>query len=213
MNLTVRMMDLLKNYFNNMAYLQESDLENLILEDIDPSFSTWITSVIAMVQSYIDQYCETTFENAAAATKYFDGSGSNEIYVGDIQSVSEILIFDTTGAQIQSLSNSDYSLYPYNESVKSIIKLSPGGSYRPFPGWAHAVKVTGVWGYATVPGAIKLAAIKLAAQIINQGLKGGKVSQENLGSYTVSYEKVDETVDVLGIREILNQYRKINLGI
>jgi hypothetical protein len=75
----------------------------------------------------------------------------------------------------------------------------------------RAVSITGVWGYASAPSPIKYAAAQLAAKIINEGLRGGQVGSENLGSYSIDYKEVDEYIESLGIKEILNQYRVISL--
>lgn len=204
---------LLKNYFNPMAYIVESDLENFILHDIDPSFSTWITSVIAMVEDYIDKYCGTDFTNATSEDRYFDGSGSRELYVGPLQSVSSLQILDVNGnVEITLTATTDYHLYPLNETIKERIVLAQGGQYQAFPARIRAVKVTGVFGYDAAPEPVKLAAIQLAAKIINEGLRGGQVSAETLGSYHIDYREVEEATESLGIKEILNQYRVLSLG-
>lgn len=195
-----------------MAYLTEGDLENYILQDIDASFSTWISSVISQVEEYVNNYCGTDFENSGSVSKYFDGLGGDVLNIGDFQSTSEVLILNTDGSTNATLTkDTDYYEIPYNESVKNALKLSPSGQYVVWPDWTRAVKVTGVFGYSSVPQAVKLAAIKLAVKIINDGLRGGQVSAESLGSYRIDYKDIDEKINSLGIKEILNQYRVIIL--
>ena len=194
------------------AYLTEGDLENFILQDIDSSFSTWIASVIAQVKEYIDNYCGTDFSNSTAASRYFNGDGGDILNVGDFQSISELLLLDLDGKTMATLvENTDFFTLPYNETVKNQIQLATGGQYVLWPNWPRAVKITGIFGCATVPGPVKLAAIKLAAKIINEGLRGGQVSGESLGSYRIDYKATDESIESLGIKEILNQYRVITL--
>lgn len=194
-------------------YITESDLENFILQDIDPSFSTWITSVISMVEAYVDQYCGTSFANAVSTTRYFDGSGIDELLIGPVQSVSSLKILDVNGNTEATLTAStDYYLYPLNETIKDRIKLSLGGQYQAFPGRTRSIEVTGIFGHSAVPGPVKLAAIQLAAKVINTGLRGGQVSSETLGSYRIDYREVDENAESLGIKETLNLYRVMNLG-
>jgi len=196
-----------------MAYLTEGDLENYLVQDIDNTFSAWIATVIGMVEAYVDQYCGTDFENSGSTDKYFDGSGTKELVVGELQSVSALTVLDINGTALQSLTEgTDYYLYPLNETIKNKVVLSDGGALAAFPDRIRAVKVTGVFGHSTVPAPIKLAAARLAAHIVNEGLKGGRVSSETLGSYTISYQKIDEDSDVLGIKTILNMYREIRLA-
>jgi len=195
-----------------MAYLTEGDLENFLLQDIDSSFSTFISNVITWVEDYITQYCGTDFENSASSAKYFDGNGTEDLYVGEYQSLSEVLVLASDRNTLATLvANTDYWKYPYNESVYDTIRLVKGGQYSLWPMRARAAKVTGVWGRASVPNPVKLAAIKLAAKIINEGLRGGEVTSETLGSYTINYKQIDESAESLGIKEILNQYRAIIL--
>lgn len=194
-------------------YLTESDLENFILQDIDPSFSTWITSVISMVEAYVDQYCGTTFANSTAETRYFDGSGNNELPIGPCQSLTSVQLLNIDGNVLATLTaTTDYYLYPLNDTIKNKLVLAPAGQYQAFPEQARGVKIAGTWGYSAVPAPVKFCAIQLAAQIINTGLRGGQVSSETLGSYRIDYREVDETMESLGIKETLNLYRVMNFG-
>jgi hypothetical protein len=195
-----------------MAYLTEGDLENYILQDIDSSYSTWITSVISQVTAYINNYCGINFENSASSNRYFDGDGFADLKIDDYQLTSEIKILDTDGSTIATLvKDTDYYEYPYNDTIKNIIRLSASGQQEVFPDRPRSVKVTGIFGYASAPDDIKLAAIKLAAKVINEGLRGGAVDSESLGSYKIDYKDLDEYKDSLGIKEILNQYRSLSL--
>lgn len=198
-----------------MAYLTEADLENFILQDIDSSFSAQIVEIITWVEDYINNYCGIDFENSTAETKYFDGSGNEDLFIGEFQTglLTEVLILDSDGNTLATLvKDTDYWEYPYdNASMKNTLRLIPGSQYTHWPLRNHSAKVTGKFGRSTVPKAIKLAAIKLAAKIINEGLRGGQVAGESLGAYSVTYEKIDESAESLGIKEILNQYREVRL--
>lgn len=193
-------------------YFTESELENFIIQDIDNSLSAWITTIIGQVEAYIEKYTGIDFENAASADRYFDGYGDDVLHIGDFQSLTAVTILNTDGSVMETLTvDTDYVTYPYNESVKNALLLIPGGKRSAWPTWRRAIKVTGTFGHANPPADVKLAAIKLAAEIINEGLKGGKVASESLGSYSVSYEKVEEKAKAMGIVNILDQYRPITL--
>lgn len=195
-----------------MSYITESDLENFIIQDIDSSYSAWIASVIAYIEDYIEQYTGLVFDNSASATQYFDGIGGDILTIGEYQSLTSVQTLDSSGNVMETLvDGTDYVGYPYNDATKNSLKLLTGGQRSCWPEWDRSVKITGVFGYTTVPGPVKVAAVKLAAKVINEGLKGGQVSQESLGSYSVTYRELDESVDSLGIKEILNQYRRMTL--
>lgn len=196
-------------------YITESDLENFILEDIDSSYSAWINTIIASVEAYIDQYCGTNFAaNNNSADRYFDGSGAEDLYIGPVQSISAVKILDSFGNVLSTLNASDYYLYPLqpvNTGEYDRLRLNGAGQYGIFPDGARTVQVTGVWGYSAVPAPVKMAGVQMAAKLINEGLRGGQVSSETLGSYSVAYRQVDEVSESMGIKDILNQYRVMTL--
>ena len=49
----------------------------------------------------------------------------------------------------------------------------------------------------------------LVGKIIKEGMKGGPSSAESLGDFRIAYQKIDEAADSLGVKNILDQYRKI----
>lgn len=197
-----------------MAYITEGDLENHILHDIDAGFSAWISTVIGMVESYIEQYTGIDFENDTAGTRYFDGSGEDIQVIGDFRTgtLTSVQILNSDGQVEATLTlNTDFVYYPYNETTPNALKLLSGGQYGSWPARARSVAITGKFGYSSPPAAVKIAAVKLAAKMINEGLKGGEVKAETLGSYSVTYKDLDESAVSLGIKEILNQYRVMSV--
>jgi hypothetical protein len=195
-----------------MAYITEGDLEKFILQDIDATFSTWITSVIEIVEDYIDNYCGTNFKDQGSQTKYYNGSGTEELIIDNFQTITSVQILDSNGTVIENLTeNSDYWASPYNSGIQNKLVLTGANLTSVWPDRHHSVKVVGTFGYDSVPTPVKLAGIQLCAKIINEGLRGGQVKSENLGSYRVEYKEINETMESLGIKEILNQYRELRL--
>lgn len=195
-----------------MAYITESDLENHILQDIDSTYSTWISTIIGFVEDYIDKYCGTNFSTLGSVTRYYDGSGVGELSIDNLTAITSVQILNNNGDVESNLTeNTDYWLYPLNETVKNKLVLTGTNLSSSFPDRPRAVKITGTFGYTTVPSPVKFAGIQLAAKIINEGLRGGQVKSESLGSYNISYKDIDEKVESMGIKEILNQYRESRL--
>lgn len=193
-------------------YITEGDLEKYILQDIDSSYTDWINTIIGYVGAYIDQYCDTTYVGTGNdSDRYYDGSGSDSLIIDNFTSITSISILDNSGNVIQSIPSGGWFTAPYNGSVFNTIILNGSAGYSEFPEGSRTVKVTGKFGYTTVPEPIKFAAIQLATKIINEGLRGGQVASENLGSYSVSYQKVDEVADSMAIKDILNKYRRIGM--
>ena len=195
-------------------YLTEGMLENLITQDIDSSFSGWIDSVIEMVEGYIDDYTGQEYSTGAVTeTRYYDGSGSDVLFIDSFSAITAVKILDSSGNVERTLNSTDYYSYPLNLSAgQDTIQLSPGGELSSFPNRVRSVQVEGTFGYATVPPAVKLAAAQMAAKIINEGLRGGQPGSESLGSYSINYRMVDETAETLGIKDILNMYRRLEVA-
>lgn len=192
-------------------YITEGDVENFLLQDIDGSYSDFVSTVISAVGDYIDRYCGTSFSNSSSADKYYDTFGTDELVIDPVQSISALTILDAQGNTEMTLTeNTDYWLYPLNETIKSRIVLA-GGKLAVFPERTRAVKITTVSGYATVPGPIKVAALKLVAKILEKGLKGGEASAESLGEYSIDYKEVDEVSESMQIKNVLDMYREIRI--
>ncbi len=193
-------------------YITEGDLEKFILQDIDATYSPWIDTIIGFVEAYIDKYCDTTYSGTGIASdRFYDGSDSDVLIIDNYTEISAVQFLDDFGNVIHTVPSNGWNTAPYNGSVYNQIQLNGNAGYAYFPAGNRTVKVTGKFGYTDVPPPVKYAGIQLATKIINEGLRGGQVSSENLGSYSVSYQKVDEVADSMGIKDILNMYRRVGM--
>lgn len=193
-------------------YITEGDLEKFILQDIDSTFSTWITTIIGFVEDYIDKYCDTDYSGSGSDTdRYYDGNGTESLIIDDVTDVTAVYFLDGHGNVIHTVPTNGWYKAPYNASVYNRLELNNNAEYSVFPEGTRSVKVTGMFGHSTVPAPVKYAGIQLCAKIINEGLRGGQVSSENLGSYSISYRQVDEAAESMGVKDILNMYRRVGM--
>jgi hypothetical protein len=123
----------------------------------------------------IDQYCNRYFYSTSAGeVRYYKANDGFTCWIDDAQSISELktsstdpLIFDTTW------STDDYQLLPANRwangSYYPITGLTATDNYL-FPVWADIalVKVTGQFGWASVPEPVKFAAIIQASRLFKR---------------------------------------------
>lgn len=119
-----------------------------------------LAGMIEQASDFIDKFCRRSF-GSTTATKYFDGAGKT-LYIKELLSVTSLkLDIDGDGVFETTLSESDYILYPLNETPKTHIKLSPNSSYSDFAsGIERGVEIAGSWGYSSsTPSPIKRAAI------------------------------------------------------
>lgn len=199
-----------------MAYTNKGNVQRFLNVDIASTFDTQIDNWVAVVAKWIDRYCKKTFE-AAEDTRYYDGNGDNVLFIDDFVAgtIQHVKILDTDGSEVSSLTEghgNDYLAYPRNETTQNELRMVPGASYTSFPRRTSSVEVKADFGYsAAVPADVELVATKLVAQIVKEGLKGGKVSSIQLGDYQANFFKVDEAADALGIYNVLDTYRDIEL--
>jgi len=199
-------------------YCSKTDIENYLLTTIDSSFNTPISSWIASVSKWIDNYTGRTFEEVNEVKKY-DGNGKESLNVDDLISVDKIWFVanDATGDNMTiELASTDYYLYrdssanangkPYNRIV-----LNPNGNNREFPGWAiQNVWIKGNWGYsAIVPDDIKMVAVKLVSALVRQGKDSGDIKSFSEGDLSITYNDFQKTLDSdLSVKGILDWYKK-----
>ena len=123
----------------------------------------------------IDQYCNRYFYSGSAGEiRYYKANDGFTCWIDDAISVSELktsstdpLIYDTTWAA------EDYQLLPANRIANGayypITGLSATDNYL-FPVWADIalVKVTGQFGWSSVPDSIKFATIIQASRLFKR---------------------------------------------
>lgn len=123
----------------------------------------------------IDQYCNRYFYSSSAGeVRYYKANDGFTCWIDDAQSISELktsstdpLIFDTTWDA------ADYQLLPANRWANGayypITGITATDNYL-FPVWADIalVKVTGQFGWASVPEPIKFACIIQASRLFKR---------------------------------------------
>lgn len=162
----------------------------------------------------IDQYCNRFFYSGSVGeVRYFKANDGFTCWIDDAQSISEVktsatdpVIYDTTWTV------DDYQLLPNN-------RLS-NGAYYPitsiiatdnllFPVWADIalVKVTGQWGWESVPDSIKFATIIQASRLF-------KRLESPLGVAGVSdigIMRVGSNIDG-DVAQLINPFRLLRTG-
>jgi len=198
-----------------MAYTTEQKVKNYLgISSLpDPLTSAALEDFINAVDAFIDNYCNRTFESSDTS-KYYDGSGSSELLIDDLISLTKIEILDDDGNVNETIDSSDeYWLYPENKTPKNRIVLNADNApIAVFPKGNQNIKITGTFGYqSSVPDDIVLAATKLVAGIIEEKyIKDvGSIKSEKLGEYSVTIQDIKETGRNLGVFDILDRYRDI----
>jgi hypothetical protein len=143
-----------------------------ITDNVD---DTLIEQSINSASRMIDQYCNRYFYSGSVGEiRYYKANDGFTCWIDDAISVTELktsstdpLIYDTTWAA------EDYQLLPANRIANGayypITGLSATDNYL-FPVWADIalVKVTGQFGWSSVPDSIKFATIIQASRLFKR---------------------------------------------
>ena len=195
-------------------YTTKSRIQNYLMITIADSFDDQINEWIDAADTYIDNYCNRTFEQESATSKLYDGSGTSELLIDDLLTLTKIETLDEDNDVDETLdSTDDYWLYPANETPKNRIKINTANaSIAVFPKGHQNIKITGTFGQSTsVPEDIRLVATKLVAGIISERNLdiAGEIKSEKLGEYSITLQDIEKQANHLGINQILDRYRLI----
>lgn len=173
-----------------------------------------IESSITSASRMIDQYCNRYFYSTSSAeVRYFKANDGFVCWIDDAQSISEIktsstdpLIFDTTWQ------DGDFQVMPANRWANGgyypITAITATDNYL-FPVWADIalVKVTGQFGWSSVPDSIKFATIIQASRLF-------KRLESPLGVAGVSdlgIMRVGSNIDG-DVAQLINPFRLLRTG-
>ena len=174
------------------------------LDITEEQYDDLIQAQIIAVKTLIDNHTERQFDSVAEV-RYFDGT-PEPLFIDDLVSVTSILLDeDGDGTYEATMATTDYILYPLNKSPKTRIELSNESDYGGFAsGIKQGVKITGTWGYSTVPGTINQTSI---IQVSRWFKRRESAYQDVTGSPELGQVVVYKALDP-EVKLILEQYRK-----
>ena len=128
----------------------------------------------------IDRYTNRkpgAFYVSADVTRYFDGSGGTELWIGELAAAPTTVQVAETGVltTLTTWASTDYLLHPYNalddgEPYRRLDIDVANGTKTCWYAFPKAVKIVGKFGYsATVPDDVKQAAIIQAVRWFKRG--------------------------------------------
>ena len=156
----------------------------------DSTDDTPLQSVLDAADQLINNYVDTKvgFGVTSSQTRYYTANRSDFVLTDPIVTVSALATdVNGTGTYTQTWSASDYVLAPRNAALDSRpyteIDVSPfnGGTLN-FPTGYLEVKVTGTFGWPSVPAAVKQAALIQAGAIwSSRTAPFGVIGSQDLG--------------------------------
>jgi hypothetical protein len=197
---------------NGYATLSDVKAAARITDTVDDSL---IELSIEAASREIDGYCQRYFYNAGTATRFFAPEDAFITLTDDVISVSEVVTADDADVFATVWTSDDYQLEPVNGLVSGLAhpftQLRAVGDFL-FPSWVSitgrtaTVKVTGVWGWAAVPTAVRQSCILLAMrQFKRYDSPLGVAGFGDLGAIRVG--RVDPDVEAL-----LMPFKKVSIA-
>lgn len=119
-----------------------------------------IESIIETVSRFIDGECSRHFyKNTVDEIRYYTANDSTYCRVDDLVSVTTLETDEGNRDYPNTWSADDFDLWPYNAALDGRpyvqIVTTPGSDYYFWAGLIKGVKVTGVFGYPSIPAQIK----------------------------------------------------------
>lgn len=155
---------------NGYATLADVKAALKITDNMDDSL---LEIAVESASRLIDGYTGRYFYNAGTATRNYAANDSYTVTIDDLQSLSELATTDEVGNDYTTWTANDYQLEPLNGLSNGLTQ--PYTSIRavkqyvfPFLADRALVKVTGVWGWASIPTAVKQATILQASRIFKR---------------------------------------------
>lgn len=156
-----------------------------------------IEMLIESSSRFIDGECVRHFyKSSADETRYYTATDSSYIRTDDLVSVTTLSTDEGLRTYPNTWAVTDFDLWPYNASTDGRpyvqIVVSPGGAYWFPAGTAKGVKVTGIFGYPSVPTQIKDAClmITLSAYKRRHGENLSSVSTVTAGGVIITPQDV-----------------------
>lgn len=146
------------------ALVNEIAGDTVVITDVtDPVDDNQLESIIEAVSRKIDEECGRFFYVTASQDRYYTPEFSNELTGLDIVTITAI-VADEDGDRVyeRTWASTDYDLTPFNAATDgkpyTSIELTPRGNYT-FPRISKGVKLTGTFGYPSVPKQIQEACL------------------------------------------------------
>lgn len=155
---------------NGYATLAQVKSSLRITDSIDDSL---IELAIESASRAIDGFANRYFYNAGTGTKSFVAFDDDVVYIEDLQTLTTLETRWAVGDDYTTWANTDYQLEPLNGKSDGL--AFPCSAIRAvglieFPVYESQalVRVTGTWGWASVPTAIKQATVIQASRIFKR---------------------------------------------
>ena len=155
---------------NGYATLTEVKASLRITDNLD---DTLLETAIESASRMIDGFTARTFSNAGTATRNYAATDALNLIIDDAISISQISSTDEVGDTYVVWGVNDYQLEPLNSRSDGLYMPYTGiravGDYTwPVVDQQALCRITGVWGWAAVPTAIRQATVIQSSRLFKR---------------------------------------------
>lgn len=155
---------------NGYCSLSEVKSALRIVDSLDDSL---LEMAVESASRLIDGYAGRYFYNAGSATKLFAADDQEVVFTEDLQSVSKFETDSAADGAFTEWASTQYQLEPLNGRADGI--AMPYSNVRAIDGYAFPIyhnqaliRITGVWGWASVPITVRQACVIQASRIFKR---------------------------------------------
>jgi len=207
----------LSNVYASVAQVKAS------LRITDSMDDTLIETALSSASRLIDGYCNRVFYNMGTQSRYFAASDPYFCPIDDCISVTQVATAVTSNGNYDTIwgnpdvgqHNGDYQTEPLNAAYPTDGIISPITGIRalwrylfPTIGGNALVKVTGTWGWDTIPDPVIQACILQAARIYKRNDSPTGV----MGFGDMGVMRVSNQLDP-DVKALLEGYRRVSVGV
>lgn len=171
-------------------------VRNYLGRELTDEEQAMLGTVIPAIEMWIDAKLSTTFKEAAATSRFFDG-GCSVIDIDPVTDVTAVESVDNYNTVTNIYTTDNYVLEPINETVKRQIRLR----WASFPRGGANIKVTGKFTeYSStdgVPADIQTLATRLATLMLASSENTGFVQRESIEGHSIEYQSSSQGTAIL----------------
>lgn len=170
-----------------MSYCTSEDIALWLGVTLSSDDEEVVDACIASAQGWIDEFCARTFAASEETTRYYVPSDPYYVITDDLVSIATLKTDTGDGTFGTTWDDTDYQLWPLNDPTRPFNRLEAIASLTFPAGNAYGrrrdlVQITGVFGWPSVPSAVKQACVMWSASLFKRrGSPNGSVGGEEFG--------------------------------
>lgn len=155
---------------NGYATLAEVKSSLRITDNVDDSL---LETAIESASRLIDGFTARSFSNAGTAVRHFAATDALNLIIDDAITVTKVESTDEIGDTYTEWTANDYQLEPVNSRADGLYSPYTGiraiNTYTwPVVDYQALVKITGTWGWSSVPTAVKQACVIQSSRLFKR---------------------------------------------